>query len=141
MKTRLKKILRAIQGWLPMTLIVLGSLWLLQATLARTSGHGVLIKGLDYNAGSVKTGTTISQTMSIVNLSTKSVEVDALPSCGCTVVNEPLATVAPFHATTFTARVNTAEMLRGPQRRTVAIWLRSGRRRWTAISTMRFRIE
>jgi high-affinity nickel permease len=58
-----------VRNRLSMMLIVLGSLLLFQSGIASTGSHGVMIKGLNYDAGFVQPGKTIVHTLTIVNLS------------------------------------------------------------------------
>lgn len=66
----------------PPTLIVLGSLWLLQSVFAHTGSHGIIICNLNDNAGTVKAGSTVTDNVRVINLSSQPVEVEAQPGCG-----------------------------------------------------------
>jgi hypothetical protein len=137
----MKKMLKAVQGWLPMTLIVLGSLWLLQAALARTSGHGVIVQGLNYNAGTVKQGATVSHEIRIINLTSQPVEVDAQPSCGCTVLYTPQADIAPLHSDRVLAQIDTTGMATGIQRKGVFLRFHSGFAIWQKVAMINFSLR
>jgi len=125
----------------PPTLIMLGSLWLLQSVFAHTGSHGVIIRNLNYDAGTVKAGSTVPDTIQIINLSSTSVEVDAQPACGCTVLDVPNMALAPMHAQIVQARVNTQGMSLGVQKRPVTIYLRSGNKSWQQTAWIKFRLE
>jgi hypothetical protein len=137
----MKKMLKAVQGWLPMTLIVLGSLWLLQAALARTSGHGVIVQGLNYNAGTVKQGATVSHEIRIINLTSQPVEVDAQPSCGCTVLYTPQADIAPLHSDRVMAQIDTNGMGTGTLLKGILLRFRSGGATWKKTAVIRFKLH
>jgi hypothetical protein len=137
----MQKMLKAVQGWLPMTLIVLGSLWLLQATLARTSGHGVIVQGLNYNAGTVKQGATVSHEIRIINLTSQPVEVDAQPSCGCTVLYTPQADIAPLHSDRVMAQIDTDGVGTGSQHKGVFLRFHSGKVTWQQVASIRFSLS
>jgi hypothetical protein len=135
----MKKFLKSLRSWLPLTLIILGSLWLLQVALAHTSSHGVIVRGLNYNAGTVKPGTMVRHAVQIVNLSPEPVEVDAQPSCGCTVIESPQVAIQPLHSGIVTANVDTTGEGKGFQRKGVLLQFHRASGYWKAVATMSFR--
>ena len=139
MKTTMKT-LRAVRGWLPPTLIVLGSLWLFQSALARTGGHGVFIAGADYDAGTVKAGAIVRHDLRLVNLSA-AVEVDPQPGCGCTVVSAPDRALAPLHAETVGSQVDTEGMKPGHYRKAIMVYLCADGHTWQQPTWITFRLR
>ena len=124
----------------PPTLIVLGSLWLLQSVFANTGSHGVLIRNLSYDAGTVKAGSTVTDNVRLINLSSQPVEVDAQPGCGCTVADVPDKPLAPFHSETVPLAVNTAGM-KGVQQKTVMLRMWSEQQTWRQNAMLKFQVK
>lgn len=89
---------KALHRFGPPTLIILGVLWVVQGALAHMSSHGLIIRNLNCDAGTVKAGSTVTDTVRIINLSPLPVEVDAQPGCGCTVASVPDKPLAPLHS-------------------------------------------
>ena len=102
--------MKALHRFGPPVLVTLGVLWLLQGALARTSSHGVIIQSLNYNAGAVKAGSTVTDTVRIINLSSQPIEIDAQPGCGCTVAEVPEKPLAPLHSEVVRLEVSTDGM-------------------------------
>ncbi len=125
----------------PPTLIVLGSLWLLQSVFAHTSSHGVIIRNLNYNAGTVKAGSVVTDNVRLINLSSQPVEVDAQPGCGCTVVDVPNKPLASVHSEVVELEVDTDGMRKGQQQRSVLLEFQSGRRSWEQMAIVNFRLN
>ena len=111
----------------PPTLIVLGSLWLLQSVFAHTGSHGVIIRNLNYDAGVVKAGSIVTDTVRLINLSSQPVEVDAQPGCGCTVVDVPDKPLAPFHSEIVKLEVDT-DGVQGKQQKGVILRMQAGKK-------------
>lgn len=124
----------------PPTLIILGSLWLLQSVFAHTGSHGVIIRNLNYNAGTVKAGSMVADNLRLTNLSSQPVEVDAQPGCGCTVVDVPDYSVAPLHSEILKLEVDTDGMGKGVQQKIVFVQMHIGRKKWTELATISFRV-
>ncbi len=122
----------------PPTLIILGVLWVLQSALAHTPGHGVIIRNLNYDAGTVKAGSTVTDTVRLTNLSSVPVEVDAQPSCGCTVATLPVDVLAPLHSEVINLSVDTDGMGKGVQQKGVFVKMHSGQQAWNQSATIRF---
>jgi len=124
--------------WGPGVLLTLGTLWVLQGVIAKTSSHGVIVHGINYNAGMVKSGTVISHDVRVINLSAQSVQVDAQPGCGCTLVKSPTAPIRPLQSQNLETQVNTVGMKLGEQERATMVHLRLGSRTWQQISVTHF---
>ena len=122
----------------PPTLIVLGSLWLLQSVFAHTGSHGVVIRSLNYDAGTVKAGSTVTDNVRLINLSSQPVEVDAQPGCGCTVADVPDKPLAPLHSEVVKLEVDTDGMEKGPQQKVVLLQLQSAQKEWEPIANINF---
>ncbi len=125
----------------PPTLITLGVLWLLQGALAHTGSHGVIIRNLNYDAGTVKAGSTVTDTVRIINLSPSPVEVDAQPGCGCTVASVPDKPLAPLHSELVKLEVDTDGMGKGQQQKGVLLEIQSGKRSWEQVATIKFFVQ
>lgn len=136
-----QKIKRLLNGWGPVVLLTLGTLWLLQAALAKTAGHGVILRGLNYDAGAVRAGAVVTDEVQVVNLSSQPVEVDAQPGCGCTVVDVPSKPIAPLHSEVIRANVDTDSMNKGAQQKSVMLYLRSDNRTWQRLVAVNFRLK
>lgn len=135
------KVVKAVHHFGPPTLIMLGSLWLLQSAFAHTGSHGVIIRNLSYDAGTVKAGSTVIDTVQFINLSSSPVEVDAQPGCGCTVLDIPNQALAPLHVQVVKARVDTDGMKPGAQKRPIMVNMRSGDKFWQQTVWIKFRLE
>ena len=133
--------LKAIHRLGPPTLIILGVLWVLQSALAHTPGHGVIIRNLNYDAGTVKAGSTVTDTVRVVNLSSVPVEVDAQPGCGCTVASVPQKFLAPLHSEIISLEVDTDGIRKGAQEKRVLLRLQAGPRTWQRLALVIFRIQ
>lgn len=125
----------------PPMLITLGVLWLLQGALARTSNHGVIIHNLNFDAGTVKAGTTVTDTVRIINLSSSPVEVDAQPSCGCTVAEVQDKPLVPLHSELVRLDVDTDGLKKGQQQKYVLLKMHSGTKSWEQVASIRFRAD
>ena len=137
----IKKDIRNAAARLPIMLMAVGSLWLLQSALAYTSGHGVIIRNTVYDAGTLKTGSVINHGVHVLNLSGQTVEVDARPSCGCTVVDTPGQPLAPLHTETIMVQVNTDGMKPGADQKVVVMHLQSGQSVWQLPAIIKFNIK
>jgi len=132
---------KALHRFGPPTLIMLGSLWLLQAALAHTGSHGVIIRNLNCDAGPVKAGSTVTDTFQFINLSSAAVEVNPQPGCGCTVLDVPNKALAPLHVQVVKARVDTDGMKPGAQKRPIMVNMRSGGKVWQQTMWIKFLLE
>lgn len=124
----------------PPTLIMLGSLWVLQSVFAHTGSHGVIIQNLNYDAGSVKADSTVTDNVRLINLSSQPVEVVAQPGCGCTVAEVPEMPLSPLHTEVVKLEVDTDGM-QGTQNKAVLINLKSGQQSWSQLATIKFRTK
>jgi len=132
---------KALHRFGPPTLIMLGSLWVLQAVFAHTGGHGVIIRNLSYDAGIVKVGSTVTDRVQLINLSSVPLGVGAQPGCGCTVASVPDKPLAPLRSEAVKLQVNTEGMKNGPQKREVLLQIRSGARMWQRVATVKFSVR
>lgn len=135
------KAIKAIHRFGPPTLIMLGSLWLLQAAFAHTGSHGVLLRNLRYDAGAVKGGSTVTDNVRLINLSSTPVEVYAQPGCGCTVADVPDKPLAPLHSEIVKLEVDTEGMKRGTQKKGVFLQMQSGQKNWKEVATIKFSVR
>lgn len=125
----------------PPTLIMLGSLWLLQSVFAHTGSHGVIIRNLNYDAGTVKAGSIVTDNVRLINLSSQPVEVDAQPGCGCTVVSVPEKPLAPLHSEVITLKLDTEGMKKGDQKKSAFLQMWSGHKNWDKLATVEFEVQ
>lgn len=137
----MNKVVKLASQWGPVVLLTLRTLWVLQGALALTPGHGVIMQGLNYNAGTVRVGKVISHDMRVINLSAQPVQVEAEPTCGCTIVAAPNYSLAPLHSAVIKAAVDTFGMQSTNQRKSVAISLTSGGRTWQQAALINFRLK
>ena len=124
----------------PPTLIVLGSLWLLQSVFAHTGSHGVIIRNLNFDAGSVKSGSTVTDNVRLINLSSQPVEVDAQPGCGCTVADVPDKPLAPLHSEIVKLEVDT-DGVKGAATKKVLFDLHSNHQEWEQVAEVKFHVK
>ena len=132
---------KALHRFGPPTLITLGVLWLLQGALAHTGNHGVIIRNLNYDAGTVKAGSTVMDTVRIINLSTGPIWVDAQPGCSCTVADTPIKPVAILHSGIIKVEINTEGMGKGLQEKGVLLKLQNNQKMWEQLATIRFQLN
>lgn len=125
----------------PPMLITLGVLWLLQGVLAHTGNHGVIIRNLDYDAGRVKGGAVVTDTVRLTNLSFAPVDVSVQPSCGCTVADVPEQPVPALHGSAIKLTVDTTGMTKGAQVKKVLLRMQGERHTWEQIATIRFSLR
>ena len=133
--------IKAIHRFGPPTLIMLGSLWLLQSAFAHTVSHGVLIRNLSYDAGIVKRGSTLTDTVQLFNLSSVPVEVGAQPGCGCTAIEVPEKPLSPLHSGVVKAQVDTSGMKMGRQAIAFSLNVQSGKSAWQQTIVIKFRLR
>ena len=125
----------------PPMLITLGVLWLMQGALAHTGNHGVIIRNLNYDAGTVKAGSTVTDTVQLIDLSSSPVEVDAQPGCGCTVAEVPEKPLAPLHSEIVKLEVDTDGMSKKMQQKEVLIQMQSGQKLWEQVAHIKFQVK
>lgn len=124
----------------PPTLIILGSLWLLQSVFAHTKSHGVIIQNLNYDAGNVKAGSTVTDTVRLINMSSVTVMVDAQPGCGCTVANLPNKPLSSMSNESVRLEIDTEGMKKGLQSKAVLLTMQSGNQVWTRLAVIKFKV-
>lgn len=127
--------------WGPLVLLTLGTLWVVQGALALTPGHGVIVQGLDYNAGNVTPGTMIRHSLKVTNLSAQTININAEASCGCTLLDTLAPSLSPMRSEVVEAKIDTYAMPIGIQRKSVIFTLAAGGRVWKNISVIRFQIK
>lgn len=125
----------------PPTLIILGVLWVLQSALAHTPGHGVIIHNLNYDAGTVKAGSTVTSVVHVINLSPVPVDVDAQPTCGCTLATLLNAPLPPLHSENVKIEIETDGMERGTQKKITSIHMHSGKETWEQVAQVTFQVQ
>lgn len=114
------------------TLAVLGCAWLLLLGYAerRLEGRRLYLLGATYDAGRVAKGSVIQHRVWVFNPTLQGLEIDMLPSCGCTVVDGGSRPLSPLSGMVLTVRVETAGKLAGQHSETVALVVRDGRYSW-----------
>jgi hypothetical protein len=132
---------KAIHRFGPPTLMTLGVLWLLQSAFAHTGSHGVIIRNLHFDAGVVKAGATVTDSVRLINLSSVPVEVEAQPGCGCTVADVPDQPLAPLHSEVVKFTVDTEGMKNGPQKKGVFLQMQTGQKVWQEVVTIKFLVQ
>ncbi len=133
--------LKALYRLGPPTLIILGVLWLLQSALAHTASHGVIIQNLNYDAGTVKAGSIVTETVRLINLSSIPVEVDAQPSCGCTIATSPVDVLAPLHSEMIGLDIDTDGMRKGIHKKDALLQMHAGATTWQRTSIVKFVVQ
>jgi hypothetical protein len=125
----------------PPTLLMLGSLWVLQSVFAHAGSHGVIIRNLNYDAGTVKAGSMVMDEVQLINLSPSSVEVDAQPGCGCTMAEVPAKPLASLHREVIKIQVDTESSARGMDQKYVLLNIQQGSRTWNRIASIKFDLQ
>ena len=126
----------------PVLLITLGLLWIVQGALAHAKGHGVVVRDATFDAGVVKPGTVITHSVRVINFSAQPIQVDAQPSCGCTLVDNSSTTIGPLHSATIKAQIDTEGMPSEPQqKKVVVLQMQSGKQAWQQMETIKFRLQ
>jgi hypothetical protein len=113
----------------------------LQLAWSQVGAHGVVVRNINYDAGTVKNGTLINHAVRLTNLSAQTVSVDAVPSCGCTVADLPFQPLAPFHSESVGLEVDTTGMASGAQTKFVAMHFHSGTKSWQMLSQIKFHLQ
>ena len=138
MQTAAPRSMKALHRFGPPVLVTLGVLWLLQGALARTSSHGIIIRSLNYDAGAVKAGSMVTDTVRIINLSSIPLKIEVQPTCGCTVAEVPEKPLAPLHSEVVKLEVDTTGISKGQQTRGVLLKLHMGPASWEQVLNIKF---
>lgn len=128
--------------WIPLVLIWLGIIWLVQTGVAQAGGaHGVWVIGKRIDLGVLSAGEEVQTAVSVVNLSVRGLEVEAMPSCGCTVPEEPRFVLGAFGWRRVPVRVDTAGMGAGVYGKVLRLRFRRGEEEWQEDVLLRFTVR
>lgn len=123
-------------------LIWLGVIWLVQMGVAQAgSAHGVWIVGKRMELGVLSAGEVAQTAVSVVNLSVRRLEVEAMPSCGCTVLDGPRFALGAFGWRRVPVRVETVGMGAGEYGKVLRLSLRRGEEEWQEDVVLRFTVR
>jgi hypothetical protein len=117
--------------------------WLLLIGYAerRLEGNRLWLMGVTCDAGVVPAGTVIAHRVWVFNPTGSALEVDVVPHCGCTVVEEPKRRMLPLSGFSLTVQVDTTGKRAGAQEQRVELIVRDGRFSWREMITVRFRVQ
>ncbi|GIV16136.1 MAG: hypothetical protein KatS3mg022_1571 [Armatimonadota bacterium] len=128
--------------WVPLVLIWLGVIWLVQMSMAQAGGHhGVWIIGKRMDLGVLSAGEAAQGVVTVVNLWAGGLEVEAMPSCGCTVLEEARFVLGAFGWKRVPVRVETAGMEAGVHGKVLRLSFRRGREIWQEDVLLRFTVR
>jgi len=123
-------------------LIWLGVTWLVQMSMAQAGGyHGVWVVGKRQDMGVLTSGEVAQTAVRVVNLSVRGLEVEAMPSCGCTVLEESRFVLGAFGWKHVPVRVETAGMEAGVHGKVLRLRFRRGREEWQEDVLLRFTVH
>ncbi len=123
-------------------LIWLGVIWLVQMGVAQSGGgHGVWIIGKRMYLGVLSAGEVAQGAVTVVNLWAGGLGVEALPSCGCTLLEESRFVLGALGWKRVPVRVETAGMEAGVQGKVLRLRFRRGREEWQEDVLLRFTIR
>lgn len=122
-------------------LIWLGVIWLAQMGAAQAGGHGVWIVGKGKDVGVLAPGEVAETAVTVVNLSVGGVEAGALPSCGCTVLDEPRVALGAFGWKRIPLRIDTAGLAAGANGTVLRLRFRRGEETWQEDVLLRFTVR
>ena len=102
----------------------------------RLEGNRLWLMGATYDAGAV-----IAHRVWVFNPTGSTLEVDVMPHCGCTVVEEPKRRMLPLTGFPLTVQVDTTGKRAGTQEQRVELIVRDGRYSWRELITVRFTVQ
>lgn len=125
---------KKLHNIIPGLLIVFGIIVVLQAFSPLLLQHEILIKGGIYNAGKVKSGYVIHNSIQFTNLSPFVIKMGAQPGCGCTLLDLSSDTIKPFHREVLSYAVNTAAVHPGKIHKPIYLIFRTGSTEWERVA-------
>jgi hypothetical protein len=128
------------QHLLPVLLLLSGCLAGLYGYLTLQEPTGTLILGGAQNLGSVSAGCKVNLRATVFNLHPYPVEVDAEPTCGCTVLDIKPSRLPPFGAAYLQAQIDTAGFPSGHQSKVLLLHFFHEDASWTKAILVHFRI-
>ncbi|MCL6476664.1 MAG: hypothetical protein K6U75_16660, partial [Firmicutes bacterium] len=127
--------------WIPLVLIWTGVLLLAQGSVSQWSGGtGVLVLGQRRDLGVLAAGQQVQVGVTVLNLSGVPLEIEAMPSCGCTVLSEVRSGIGVLGWKRLGIAVDTSGMGAGSYGRLVRLRLRRGQRVWDEDVLLRFSV-
>lgn len=97
------------------------------AAIGRYAGFdGVVVRGLDADAGAVRRGATVRHELRVTNLTPGALVVVVRPACGCALDGVQQYRVRPFGSAPIVIPYETSDQKPGPKLRTVALAYRGG---------------
>lgn len=128
--------------WMPLVLLWLGVIWLLQVGLAQVGdSRGVWIVGKRMDLGVLSPGEVVQTAVTLVNLSVRGLEVEAMPGCGCTVLEELRFVLGAFGWKRVLVRVDTAGLGAGMHGKVLRLRLWRGEEEWQEDVCLRFTVR
>ncbi|RMH34154.1 MAG: hypothetical protein D6687_04435 [Acidobacteria bacterium] len=133
---------RKLRLWLGL-LIGGGLAWLLMIGYAerKLEGARLWLVGATYDAGVVRPGTVIEHRVWVINPLAHSLQLDVVPHCGCTVIEEAHQVLPPFWVVPLTVRVDTTGKSAGEHLQRVELVVRDGRFSWREGIAVRFTVS
>lgn len=133
---------RTSRPWLGL-LLGAGFGWLLMVGYAerRLEGNRLWLAGATYDAGVVRAGSVLEHRVWVINPMAQTLQLDVVPHCGCTVVEEAKQELPPFWIVPLTVRVDTTGKSAGEHLQRVELIVRDGRYSWREAITVRFTVQ
>jgi len=126
---------------LPLLLIAIGGIWLIGLGFrSQVSGERLWLIGADVDLGKVKRNQVISHRVWVFNPSLRSVQLEAAPACGCTVVELPYRELTPLSGFPLEVQISTWGLPLGYQEKSVGLTASSGDERWQEQAVIRLEV-
>jgi hypothetical protein len=120
-----------------------GVAWLLLIGYAERNlaGTRLWIAGATFDAGNLKPGAIVRHRAWVINPSLRSVEIEPVAGCGCTVIDSGRRTLPPLIPSPLDFEVNTYGKPPGAHRQTVELIVRDGQLSWREQLEVRFTVN
>lgn len=125
----------------PQILGAVALLCLIGSAVSQATTHGVLVQGASYNAGAIASGTTIRHGIRVVNLSSRSVLVSTMSSCGRTMAELTEESLAPLSSRVIRVQVDTQRKRAGKHQEVLELVFRSGAKSWRQTADIQFDVQ
>ncbi|MER3474418.1 MAG: hypothetical protein C4336_02445 [Armatimonadota bacterium] len=128
--------------YLPLVLLWVGLLWPIQSSLSLSAGAGgIWVYPRQVDLDGLQAGKTTLQEVWLVNVSGRSVEVQAEPTCGCTIPDFSRTVLPMIGAVRFQVQVDTTGISPGVHGRVVRLRFRAGGEEWREDILLRLHVS
>jgi hypothetical protein len=104
-------------------------------------GNRLWLLGATYDAGVVPAGRVMTHRVWVMNPMARTLQVEVVPHCGCTVIEEVPQVLPPFWVVPLTVQVDTTGKPAGEQTQRVELIVRDGRFSWREVIAVRFTVS